>query len=110
MPAKGFTDEFETRDVVIRDTTYKFRELSAAEYDKIIKLASGPDDNAELNVVLKLMVTQSLIDPKLTAAQLDEKPYPVYAKLLQTVNVMHFTPLVESDSKNGKDEDEPPNE
>lgn len=108
MPANKLTEEFETRDVTIRDTTYKFRELSASEYNSIIKLASGPDDNAELNVVLQLMVTKALIDPKLTAAELDAKPYPVYAKLLQTVNVMHFTPLV--DQKNGKgDDDEPPN-
>ena len=106
MSKTDLTEEFETKTIDIRGTTYRFRELSASEYDKIIKLASGPDDNAELNLVLKLMATQSIIDPKMTAAELDAKPYPIYAKLLQTVNLMHFSPLPDGADKNG---DEPPN-
>lgn len=101
------TEEFETRSVVIRGVTYTFRELSASEYNAIIKLASGPDDEAQLNVVLQLMATKSLVEPKLSAAEIDAKPYPIYAKLLQTVNSMHFTPLPDQDAKNGSDE--PPN-
>jgi len=87
------TEEFETRVINIRGSEYRFRELSASEYDSIIKLATGPDDNAELNTVLKLMATKSLIDPKMTTAELEAKPYPVYAKLLQTVNALHFSPI-----------------
>jgi hypothetical protein len=106
MSTSKLTEEFETRVVVIRDTTYRFRELSASEYDSIIKLASGPDDNAELNTVLRLMAVKSIVDPKLTSAELESKPYPVYAKLLQTVNTMHFTPIPDASETAG---DEPPN-
>lgn len=105
MSSTKLTEEFETREVIIRGTTYRFRELTAAEYDSIIKLAAGPDDNAELNTVLRLMAVKSIIDPKLTSADLEAKAYPVYAKLLQTVNAMHFTPIPD-ENKNG---DEPPN-
>jgi len=100
------TEDFETRTVVVRDITYKFKELSASEYDSIIKLAAGPDDNAELNTVLRLMAVKSIVEPKLTSSELESKPYPVYAKLLQTVNLMHFTPIPDGEDKNG---DEPPN-
>lgn len=103
--ATKLTEEFETKVINIRGTEYRFRELTASEYNSIIKLASGPDDNAELNTVLQLMAIRSLVEPKMTATDLDAKPYPVYAKLLQTVNTMHFTPLVEA--ANGSEE--PPN-
>lgn len=100
MAAGKLTEEFRTEDVVIRGATYKLRELSANEYDEIIKIASGPDDNADLATVLKMMAIKSIIEPSgLTAAELGEKPYPVYSKLLQAVNKMHF----------GSDEGEAPN-
>jgi hypothetical protein len=98
------TEDFETRELMIRGVTYRLKELSASEYDGIIKLATGPDDNAELNTVLRLMAVKAIIEPKLTSSELEAKAYPVYAKLLQTVNAMHFTPI--EDEVQG---DEPPN-
>lgn len=91
--------EFRTEEVTIRGTTYKFRELSANEYDAILKIASGPDDNADLATVLKMMAVKSLVEPAATAAELGEKPYPVYSKILQSVNKLHF----------GTDEEDSPN-
>lgn len=88
---KGMTDEFRTEEVTVRGVTYKFRELSAEEYDEILKIAAGPDDNAELATVLKLMAGKSLVEPEMDPATLGKKPYPVYNKLLQTVNRMHFS-------------------
>lgn len=85
------TDEFRTEDVVIRGVTYKFREISAAEYDDILKIAAGPDDQADLSTVLKMMTAKSLIEPEFTMDQLLAKPYPVYNKILQTVNRLHFS-------------------
>jgi hypothetical protein len=91
MTAKNvLTEEFRTEELVIRGVTYKFRELSATEYDDIIKMAAGPDDNAELGTVLKLMASKCLLEPDLTPEQLGAKPYPVYNKILQTINKMHF--------------------
>ncbi len=100
MSAVKLSDEFRTEDVVIRGTTYKLRELSAREYDDIIKIASGPDDNADLSVVLKMMAIKSITEPAITSdEQLLAKPYGVYSKILQAVNKLHF----------GSDEDTSPN-
>ena len=93
------SDECRVEEVVIRGTTYKLRELTASEYDNIIKMASGPDDNADLATVLKMMTVTSIVEPAMTAEQLGDKPYPVYSKILQTVNKMHF----------GTDEETSPN-
>lgn len=90
MAATKMTDEFKTEEITIRGQTYRFRELSANEYDEIMKIASGPDDNADLALVLKMMAVKSLIDPQMTAEEMGNKPYPVYSKLLQTVNKLHF--------------------
>ncbi len=88
MSTSKLTDEFRTEEVTIRGTTYKLRELSADEYDAILKIAAGPDDNADLGTVLKMMAEKSVVEP--VGTPLGSKPYPVYAKILQTVNKMHF--------------------
>lgn len=93
------SSDFRTDEVTVRGTTYKFRELSANEYDAILKVATGPDDNADLGAVLKMMAIKSLVEPSLTAAELGDKPYPVYSKILQAVNKLHF----------GNDEADSPN-
>lgn len=85
------TDEFRTSEIVVRGTTYKLRELSAAEYDDILKLATGADESADLSAVLKLMALKSIVEPKITAEELAAKPYTVYAKLLGAVNRLHFS-------------------
>lgn len=89
MSTPKVSEEFRTEEVTIRGVTYKMRELSANEYDAILKVASGPDDNADLATVLKMMADKSLIDP--IGVDLGSKPYPVYSKILQTVNKLHFS-------------------
>jgi hypothetical protein len=92
MSAKeSVSEEFRTEEVVIRGVTYKFRELSADEYDEILKIAAGPEDQAELATVLKMMTVKSLVEPALAPDDLGKKPYPVYNKILQTVNRLHFS-------------------
>jgi hypothetical protein len=86
------TDEFRTDTIVIRGTTYQMRELSAGEYDEILKIASGPDDNADLSTVLRMMTVKCILEPKLTGDDLNNKPYPVYTKLLNAVQKLHFSP------------------
>lgn len=103
MSAKNsVTDEFRTEEIKIRGVTYKFRELSASEYDDILKIAAGPEDQAELATVLKMMTVKCITEPQLSADDLAAKPYPVYNKILQTVNRMHF-------SVDATEEDAPPN-
>lgn len=90
MSASKMNDEFRTEEVTIRGTTYKMRELSANEYDEILKIATPPDeDQADLATVLKMMANKSMVEP--AGLDLGSKPYPVYSKLLQTVNKLHFS-------------------
>jgi hypothetical protein len=106
MSAVKMTDEFRSEVVTIRGSEYTFRELSANEYDEIVKLATGPDDTAPLDAVLRLMVIKS-VEPKINADDLGRKPYPVYRKLLSTVNDLHFAlDAAEKNGKNGTEKSE----
>lgn len=90
MSTSKVSDEFRVEEVTIRGTTYKMRELSANEYDEILKIATPPDeDQADLATVLKMMASKSLVEP--AGLDLGSKPYPVYSKILQTVNKLHFS-------------------
>lgn len=89
--SKAITDEFREVTLDIRGVKYQLKELSASAYDDIVKVAAGPDDSADMNTVLKMMLAKSLIDPHLDSAQLGAKPFPVLNRLLQEVNRMHFS-------------------
>jgi len=86
----AFSGEFLTEEVTIRGVTYKFRELTGAQYEECLKLAEGPDGDANLSTVLRLMIPLSLVDPKLSAEQIYEKPLPVVSAIQNVVNQMHF--------------------
>lgn len=99
MTTSKITDEFRTEEVVIRGTTYKLRELSANEYDQIMKIATPEgEDQADLATVLKMMASKSLIEP--AGTDIGAKPYPVYSRLLQAVNKLHFAGDVDEVSDN----------
>lgn len=105
MAAGKLTVEFEEKAVEVRGRVYRFRELTANEYDEIIKLATDENDNADLATVLKLMVIKCCVDPKLTDVTFGELPMPVSRQLTSTVNRMHFSDVmpkeVDADSPNG---------
>jgi len=82
--------EFRTTSLTLRGTTYTFRELSGEQYEEFIKMAAGPDGDADLSVVLKLMAPEALISPKLTAKEIYAKPMPVFNAIIGQVNTMHF--------------------
>lgn len=84
------TEEFLEDSVTLRGTTYKFRELSGERYEELLKEAEGPDGTADLSTVLRLMIPESLIDPKLTTEQIYRKPLPVVTAIQNHVNRLHF--------------------
>ena len=91
MKAKAaISDEFLEEQITLRGTTYTFKELSAEQYEDILKLSEGPDGSADLATVLRLMIPESLVSPKLSAEQLYKKPLPVITAIQATVNRMHF--------------------
>lgn len=99
-------EEFLEQTAVIRGTTYRFREISGEKYEEILKTAEGPDGTADLATVLKLMIPESLIEPRLTAEQFYKKPYPVVSAVQTVVNKMHFRTEPVSGEENGTGEGE----
>ena len=107
MAGTKLTPEFYEKTVVIRGVTYKFRELSATEYEECLRIATNPDEeSADLSALLKLMVTRSMIDPKMNAEDYGKMPFPVVRRLNDVVNKMHFPdvdedePVVEGETPN----------
>lgn len=93
MPSRTKTavnEEFLEDSVTLRGVTYRFRELSGERYEEMLKEAEGPDGTADLSTVLRLMIPESLIDPKLTTEQIYRKPLPVLTAIQNHVNRMHF--------------------
>jgi hypothetical protein len=105
MPSAKLSVDFEEKAVEVRGKVYRFRELSANEYDEIIKLSTDENDNADLQTVLKLMVIKCCVDPKLTDTEFGALPMPVSRQLTTVVNKMHFSDItpkeVDVESPNG---------
>lgn len=93
MTATKLTADFAEQIKTVRGVEYTFRELSANEYEEIVKLVTDVDGNAELNKVLKLMAIKAIVSPKFTADDLGRKPYPIYRELLGVVSEMHFSDM-----------------
>jgi len=101
--------------VEVRGKRYTFRELTIAEYDKLIKQATReePDSDGDMqeitdsSLLLRLMILKSCIDPKITADALNDLGSKVYRALSSVVNELHYTP---EPIKQIKDEDEAPAE
>lgn len=91
MPSKAtLTEEFYEEKVTLRGTEYTFREITAEKYEELLKLAENADGSADLATVLRLMIPESLVNPKLTTEQIYRKPLPVVTAIQNTVNRLHF--------------------
>lgn len=84
-------DPFTHKELTLRGKTYKIRELSAKEYDDCVKMATKADDDVDMVALLRLMVSKSIVDPKLTADDLADLPYGVSRRLGSAVNRLHFS-------------------
>lgn len=82
--------EFDERKVTIRGTEFTIRELSAEEYDTVLKQATKEDSDIDMVLLLKLMTLKSVKDPVLNAENLAKLPYKVSRRLSTAVNELHF--------------------
>jgi hypothetical protein len=96
-------DGFLTGKVTVRGRTYSFRELSTKTYDKLVGMATDQDDMVDRTLLLRIMIVESSVDPKLTADSLAELPYPVSRRLATLVNNMHYF----DDEEKGEEGDSP---
>jgi hypothetical protein len=87
---KNDLSDFEEREISIRGTTFKIRELSAEEYDNCLKGATKPDGDIDTVLLLRLMAMKSLKDPSLSAEEINALPYKVSRRLSTAVNELHF--------------------
>lgn len=99
------------KTITLRGVTYRFRELSIGEYDDLVKKATTTKQNAlgedidtlDQALLLRLMVLNSCISPKLRADRLNELSMPVVLKINKLVNDMHYGDVPEDKPK---DDDE----
>jgi len=80
---------FEERVVKVRGVEYRLRELSSEEYDKLYK-QSEINDDLDAQLLLKLMLAKSLVEPALTGDQIAKLPFRVVRELSRECNELHF--------------------
>ena len=79
-------DLFRTRKSMVGGTEYTVRELSVKENDLCTLAARQPDGTFDGRIMMKMMVLKSVIEPKLTDAELAELPNRLYLKLCDVVS------------------------
>lgn len=99
--ATTLTTEFHEKSIKLRGTTYVFREVSGATYEECVKTAEGEDGTADLATVLKLMIPESLVSPKMSVEEIYAKPLPVLTRIQSLVNELHFQ--TEPDETDGEE-------
>lgn len=106
------TDDFYEETITLRGTEYIFREITAEKYEELLKMAENEDGSADLATVLRLMIPESLISPKLSTEQIYRKPLPVVTAIQNAVNKLHFKnePTEPEKPKDGEGDGAVPNE
>lgn len=80
-----------TATLTIRGRVYTFRELLTDEYDKLVRMAADEDDLVDRTLLLRLMIVEASVDPRLTPDKLAKLPYPVSRRIGVLVNDMHYS-------------------
>jgi len=94
--------QFQVRSVSIRGTKYVLRELTASDYEKILKLAREEKDDPD-DTLFRLMLDKSLQEPKIGVDKLYHGPFTVVQRLISLLRDMHFNP---ADIDEGEDDEE----
>ena len=92
------TPKFEEKSFEIRGQSYKIRELTSSEYDKLYKQAEQEDGDVDTAMLLRLMTLKSVVDPQINADDLGGLPMRVSRALLREVNELHFGDEVAKDT------------
>jgi len=97
MPTKSATtptpeDLFDTVDVAVRGKHFRFRELSASEYDACVKLATS-EETGDVDTVqlLRQMIRKGSVEPVLSYEDLGKLPFGVVTAISKAVNDLHFS-------------------
>lgn len=98
--------EFRVVTATIRGVKYVIRELPADDYEKCLKSATGENRQIDNQVMLRLMLDKALVEPKITAAELWKKPFPIVRKLNDIVDELHYTPVETDEEREEREAEE----
>jgi hypothetical protein len=107
-PTAGeFDNEYLTEEITLRGVNYKFRELSVGKYDELVKLATSKNDLGEELVdnalLVRLMVLESCIAPKLTADKLNKLGLRIGRRLNTVVQTLNWGSEPDGDEEKESD-------
>lgn len=88
---------FAKETVEIAGNTFTFRELTVAENDACADAAQGPDGNFNGRTMMRMMIIESSVEPKLTTEDLAKMPNRVYIKIYDVVNRLNTLDIDDSE-------------
>lgn len=89
--------KFAENTIEIENEKFKFRELTVAENDFCADASRDKEGNIDPRKMMRLMVSKSAIDPKLTIDDLAEIPNRIYLRFCEVVNDLNMPEIGEED-------------
>lgn len=87
--SEKLTLPFAEKTVSVGGMKFKFRELSVQENDDCADGAKNPDGSINGRTMMRLMIINSSMDPKLTNEQLGDMPQRAYIRIYDAVNELN---------------------
>lgn len=81
--------------------SFVFRELTVAENDTCREAATAKDESFNGRTMMRMMVTVSSVEPKLTLEGLTSLPQRVYARIVEFVNDLNDAESLDKDEDPG---------
>jgi hypothetical protein len=80
---------FADKTVTVSGKKFKFRELSVQENDDCADAAKKADGTIDGRVMMRMMIINSSMEPKLTTKQLAKMPQRAYIRIYDVVNELN---------------------
>lgn len=93
---------FAERTLTVSKKKFKFRELSVEENDACADMAKKEDGTIDGRTMMRLMIINSSVDPKLDAEMLAKFPQRAYIKIYDAVNELNTVDFGEDPETEGK--------
>ena len=90
----------ETKSITYKGVTYTFRELTVGENDQCRELATGPDDAFDGRVMIRAMIVEGAVEPKIEMEDLERVPQRLYAQFINIVNDLNDPETFKADPGN----------
>lgn len=91
----------DTKAIVFKGKSYKFRELLVEENDLCRDAATGPEDKYDGREMMRQMIVMSAVDPEMTRADIGKIPSRLYAHFVEIVNELNDPDTLQEDKDPG---------